>query len=105
MLLTDFASEVYGFLDRAHAGPSLLANRGLHDRIRQLKQRLPVHHVTCVFEETRPVRAIYVLIHCLRFAFRVADGQWNVGWSYATVSEACHTPTYAASRCRPLLVP
>ncbi|KAH7720594.1 hypothetical protein AAVH_11925 [Aphelenchoides avenae] len=56
MLLTDFASEVYGFLDRAHAGPSLLANRGLHDRIRQLKQRLPVHHVTCVFEETRPGR-------------------------------------------------
>ncbi|KAH7716019.1 hypothetical protein AAVH_16575 [Aphelenchoides avenae] len=51
MLIPDFASEVFGFLERAHVGSSLLANRDLRDVICQLKHRLPVHHLTCNFEE------------------------------------------------------
>ncbi|KAH7716020.1 hypothetical protein AAVH_16576 [Aphelenchoides avenae] len=49
LLLPDFASEVFGFLDRVHVGTSLLANRDLYGVICQLKQRLPVHHLTCAF--------------------------------------------------------
>lgn len=51
LLLPEFAFEVFGFLDRAHIGSSLLANRALHDLIGQLKQRLPVHHLKCAFED------------------------------------------------------
>ncbi|KAH7694096.1 hypothetical protein AAVH_38863, partial [Aphelenchoides avenae] len=47
LLIPDFALEVFGFLDRAHVGPALLANRGLYDLIDQLKQRLPLHHLSC----------------------------------------------------------
>ncbi|KAH7673135.1 hypothetical protein AAVH_42386, partial [Aphelenchoides avenae] len=43
LLQPDLASEVFGFLDRARIGASLLSNRDLHDLIRQLKQRLPVN--------------------------------------------------------------
>ncbi|KAH7697461.1 hypothetical protein AAVH_35457, partial [Aphelenchoides avenae] len=50
LLLPEFVSEVLGFLDRAHIGSSLLANRGLHDLICQLKKRLPVHHLKCAFQ-------------------------------------------------------
>ncbi|KAH7709802.1 hypothetical protein AAVH_22929 [Aphelenchoides avenae] len=49
MLLPEFASEVLGFLDRAHIGSSLLANRGLHDLICQLKQRLRCTTLRCAF--------------------------------------------------------
>ncbi|KAH7680349.1 hypothetical protein AAVH_41276, partial [Aphelenchoides avenae] len=61
MLLPEFASEVLGFLDRAHIGSSLHANRGLHDLICQLKQRLPVHHLRCAFklEPVRPGRVVH----------------------------------------------
>ncbi|KAH7720596.1 hypothetical protein AAVH_11927 [Aphelenchoides avenae] len=45
LLQPDFASEVFGFLDRAHVGSSLLANRAVYNLICQLKQRLPVHHL------------------------------------------------------------
>ncbi|KAH7705872.1 hypothetical protein AAVH_26918 [Aphelenchoides avenae] len=51
LLLPEFASDVLGYLDRAHVGSSLLSNRGLHNLICQLKQRLPVHHLKCAFEE------------------------------------------------------
>ncbi|KAH7707827.1 hypothetical protein AAVH_24941 [Aphelenchoides avenae] len=74
LLLPEFASEVFGFLDRAHAGSSLLANRALHDRLVQLKQRLPVHHLTCSFEKEllgrgyirRPSGAYWLTIHRFR---------------------------------------
>ncbi|KAH7720598.1 hypothetical protein AAVH_11929 [Aphelenchoides avenae] len=49
LFLPDFASEVYGFLDRAYVGSSLLANRALYNLVCQLKQRLPVHHLKCAF--------------------------------------------------------
>ncbi|KAH7712682.1 hypothetical protein AAVH_19987 [Aphelenchoides avenae] len=57
LLVPDFALEVFGFLDRAHVGPSLLANRGLYDLLSQLKQRLSLHHLTCalVQEEWGPM--------------------------------------------------
>ncbi|KAH7712511.1 hypothetical protein AAVH_20166 [Aphelenchoides avenae] len=51
LLLPEFASDVLGYLDRAYVGSSLLSNRGLHNLICQLKQRLPVHHLKCAFEE------------------------------------------------------
>ncbi|KAH7717309.1 hypothetical protein AAVH_15256 [Aphelenchoides avenae] len=47
LLLPEFASDVLGFLDRVHIGPSLLASRDLRDLICQLKQRLPLHNLTC----------------------------------------------------------
>ncbi|KAH7696026.1 hypothetical protein AAVH_36906, partial [Aphelenchoides avenae] len=50
LLLADFASEVYGFLGRAHVGTSLLANSALNELIFKLRNRLPVHHLTCEFE-------------------------------------------------------
>ncbi|KAH7707464.1 hypothetical protein AAVH_25285 [Aphelenchoides avenae] len=49
LLLPEFTSDVFGFLNRAHVGSSLIANRALRDRLGQLKQRLPVHHLTCSF--------------------------------------------------------
>ncbi|KAH7719210.1 hypothetical protein AAVH_13368 [Aphelenchoides avenae] len=51
MLLPEFASEVYGFLDREHVGTSLIANRGLNELIFKLRNRLPVHHLSLRFEE------------------------------------------------------
>ncbi|KAH7720600.1 hypothetical protein AAVH_11931 [Aphelenchoides avenae] len=56
LLLPEFASEVFGFLDRAHIGSSLLASRALHDLVCRLKQRLPVHHLKCVLEKELLVR-------------------------------------------------
>ncbi|KAH7707959.1 hypothetical protein AAVH_24797 [Aphelenchoides avenae] len=53
LLLPEYASEIFGFLDRAHFGSSLLANRHLRNLIGQLKQRLPVHHLKCAFEKVR----------------------------------------------------
>ncbi|KAH7709760.1 hypothetical protein AAVH_22957 [Aphelenchoides avenae] len=60
LLQQDVASEVFGFLDRAHIGPSLLANHALHDVICQLKQRLPVHHLKCAFEQEMDLAAEWV---------------------------------------------
>ncbi|KAH7696611.1 hypothetical protein AAVH_36317, partial [Aphelenchoides avenae] len=51
LLLPEYASDVFGFLDRAHVGPSLLSNRHLRNLICQLKQRLPVHHLKGAFEK------------------------------------------------------
>ncbi|KAH7721295.1 hypothetical protein AAVH_11258 [Aphelenchoides avenae] len=51
LLLPDFASEVYGFLERVHLGTSLTANRRLSALLSKLKNRLPVHHLLCQFEE------------------------------------------------------
>ncbi|KAH7719191.1 hypothetical protein AAVH_13350 [Aphelenchoides avenae] len=50
LLQADFATEVYGFLDRAHVGTSLIANRALNELMLKLKNRLPVHHLMCEFE-------------------------------------------------------
>lgn len=50
LLIPDFASEVYGFLDRAHIGTSLVANVTLSMLISKLKNCLPVHHLMCEFE-------------------------------------------------------
>lgn len=61
MLIPDFASEVFGFLERAHVGSSLLANRDLRDVICQLKHRLPVHHLTCNFEEDETLVSAQIL--------------------------------------------
>ncbi|KAH7708709.1 hypothetical protein AAVH_24037 [Aphelenchoides avenae] len=51
LLLPEFASDVFCFLERAHFGSSLLANSKLHGLLGQLKQRLPVHHLKCVLEK------------------------------------------------------
>ncbi|KAH7691310.1 hypothetical protein AAVH_40176, partial [Aphelenchoides avenae] len=51
LLLPEFASEVYGFLDRAHVGTSLIASRGLNELLFKLRNRLPVHHVSLTFEK------------------------------------------------------
>ncbi|KAH7712501.1 hypothetical protein AAVH_20156 [Aphelenchoides avenae] len=51
LLHPDLATEVFGFLERAHVGSSLLASRALHDVIFQLKQRLPVHQLRCTFQD------------------------------------------------------
>lgn len=50
LLISDFALEVYGFVDRVHAGASLVANRGLNEQIVKLRHLLPVHHLMCAFE-------------------------------------------------------
>ncbi|KAH7713842.1 hypothetical protein AAVH_18787 [Aphelenchoides avenae] len=50
LLIPDFATEVYGFLDRVHIGASLIASDGLSELLSKLKNRLPVHHLTCAFE-------------------------------------------------------
>ncbi|KAH7715058.1 hypothetical protein AAVH_17589 [Aphelenchoides avenae] len=54
-LLPQFASDVYGFLDRAHVGTSLVANRGLSELILKLNHLLPVHHLTCEFKNDAAV--------------------------------------------------
>lgn len=46
-ILPNFASEVYGFLDREYVGTSLIANRGLNELIAKLRHLLPVHHLAC----------------------------------------------------------
>ncbi|KAH7709072.1 hypothetical protein AAVH_23653 [Aphelenchoides avenae] len=51
LLLPEFASEVYGFLDREHVGTSLIANRRLNELLFKLRNRLPVHHVSLIFEK------------------------------------------------------
>ncbi|KAH7725630.1 hypothetical protein AAVH_06810, partial [Aphelenchoides avenae] len=50
-LISDFALEVYGFLDRPEVGSSLVANRSLHEQIFRLRHLLPVHHLMCEFEK------------------------------------------------------
>ncbi|KAH7671574.1 hypothetical protein AAVH_42626, partial [Aphelenchoides avenae] len=50
LLLPDFASEVYGFLDRLHIGTSLTSNSRLSALLSKLKTRLPLHHLKCKFE-------------------------------------------------------
>ncbi|KAH7709071.1 hypothetical protein AAVH_23652 [Aphelenchoides avenae] len=51
LLLPEFASEVYGFLDRIYAGTSLMASRALNELLLKLRHMLPVHHLTCEFQE------------------------------------------------------
>lgn len=51
LLLPDFASEVYGFVDRAHVGTSLIANRSFNELLFKLRHLLPVHHLMCEFNE------------------------------------------------------
>lgn len=58
LLLPDFAFDVYGFLDRAHVGTSLLANSDLSELIFKLRNRLPVHHLTCEFEKHHLVSSV-----------------------------------------------
>ncbi|KAH7701414.1 hypothetical protein AAVH_31451 [Aphelenchoides avenae] len=55
LLIPDIASEVYGFIDRVHAGTSLIANRGLNELIFKLRHQLPIHHLMCEFEEVTVV--------------------------------------------------
>ncbi|KAH7704677.1 hypothetical protein AAVH_28130, partial [Aphelenchoides avenae] len=50
LLIPDFASDVYGFLDRVHIGTSLVASSGLSELIPKLKNRLAKHHLMCEFE-------------------------------------------------------
>ncbi|KAH7693346.1 hypothetical protein AAVH_39621, partial [Aphelenchoides avenae] len=50
LLLPDFASDVYAYLDRVHIGTSLNSNSVLSEVILKLKTRLPVHHLMCEFE-------------------------------------------------------
>ncbi|KAH7717658.1 hypothetical protein AAVH_14939 [Aphelenchoides avenae] len=50
LLIPDFASDVYGFLDREHIGASLTANSGLSELMPKLKNRLPKHNLMCEFE-------------------------------------------------------
>ncbi|KAH7693330.1 hypothetical protein AAVH_39637 [Aphelenchoides avenae] len=47
---SDFAPEVYGFLDRVHVGASLLANSDLSKLIVKLTNYLPLRRLTCDFE-------------------------------------------------------
>ncbi|KAH7706685.1 hypothetical protein AAVH_26099 [Aphelenchoides avenae] len=47
--LPELVSDVY-FLDRVHAGTSLVANRSLYEIICSLAHRLPVHHLICELE-------------------------------------------------------
>lgn len=54
--LTELASDVYGFLDRVHAGTSLVANRALYEMICSLAHRLLVHHLMCDFQRETYVR-------------------------------------------------
>lgn len=52
LLISDIALGVYGFVERAAAGASLIANKALNKQIWSLRQLLPVHHLTCEFEKT-----------------------------------------------------
>ncbi|KAH7660491.1 hypothetical protein AAVH_43725 [Aphelenchoides avenae] len=58
LLLPDFASEVYSFIDRMHAGTSLIANRGLNELMFKLRHLLPMHHLMCEFEEATVVSPV-----------------------------------------------
>lgn len=60
LLISDFALDVYGFVDRANVGTSLVANRSLNEQIIKLQHLLPVHHLMCEFEEI-PVSVIRLL--------------------------------------------
>lgn len=51
MLVEDYASDVYGFLDPAHLGTSLTANGRLSELISKLGYRLPVHSLRCLFSD------------------------------------------------------
>ncbi|KAH7715164.1 hypothetical protein AAVH_17438 [Aphelenchoides avenae] len=66
LLQPDLASEVFGFLDRALVGSSLLANRDLHDLLHQLKQRLPVHRLECGFNEVLSDAAYWMSVSRIR---------------------------------------
>ncbi|KAH7693790.1 hypothetical protein AAVH_39170, partial [Aphelenchoides avenae] len=78
LLHADFATEVYGFLDRAHVGTSLIANRALNELILKLKNRLPVHHLMCEFERHFDRReqhsgAYWMLLRHFRSDLRYSD--------------------------------
>ncbi|KAH7719190.1 hypothetical protein AAVH_13348 [Aphelenchoides avenae] len=61
LLHPDFASEIYGYLDRVHVGGSLTANRGLNGLLFALRHRLPAHHLTCKFEKD-PEDGVYWMV-------------------------------------------
>lgn len=53
--------EVYGFIDRADVGTSLVANRGLHEQVCKLRHLLPVHHLMCEFKKEEEVSIVSVI--------------------------------------------
>ncbi|KAH7719700.1 hypothetical protein AAVH_12817 [Aphelenchoides avenae] len=53
LLTTDVASGVFAFVDRAHVGACLIANRSLSELLINLRRSLPVHHLICEFGSER----------------------------------------------------